>query len=145
MVKVCIEVVAGSRDKNFYDERTLEYKETRQVSQPYPYPYGFIIGTRGQDGDSIDCYIITRDELKPGALVECVPIGLLEQFEGEELDHKVLACIPSQEVEPDLELWQELRDFISAIFARFPEIKVKVGPILPREKALEYIQAHLES
>ena len=145
MIKICIEVAAGSRDKNFYDEKTLEYKETRQVSQPYPYPYGFIIGTRGQDGDSVDCYVITRDKLKPGAIVGCVPIGLIEQFEGEELDHKVLASIPGQEVEPDQELWKELRDFISAIFERFPEIKVNVGPILPREAALEYIQAHLES
>ena len=141
MIKVCIQVEAGSCDKNLYNEKTLEYLETRRVSRPYPYPYGFIIGTSAADGDNVDCYIITNESLKSGAIVECEPIGLLEQDEDGEVDHKVLAALPGQEVEISQGLLQELQDFIYAVFARFPDVNVRVGPILSREAALHYIQA----
>ena len=94
MIKVCIEVDAGSFEKNLYNEKTLEYRETHRVSRPYPYPYGFILGTTAEEGDNVDCYLITRDSLKPGAIVECEPIGLLEQDEDGEIDHKVLGLFP---------------------------------------------------
>lgn len=140
MIQVFIQVEAGSCDKNLYNEKTLEYKETRRVPRPYPYPYGFILNTNAADGDNIDCYLITKENLKPGTAVECEPIGLLEQDEDGEIDHKILAALPGQDVELSQELLQELQDFIYAIFARFPDVKVCVGPILPREVALRYIQ-----
>ena len=81
MIQVLVQVVAGSSDKNFYNERTLEYLETRHASRPYPYPYGFIIGTRAADGDCVDCYLITSERLASGTIVECEPMGLLLQDE----------------------------------------------------------------
>ncbi len=140
MIKVLIQVEAGSRDKKLYDEKTLEYKRTSRISRPYPYAYGFIIGTRAEDGDSVDCYLITKDELKSGTIVECEPMGLLEQDEDGEVDHKVLAAIPGQDIELGEGLLKELRDFIYAVFAQFPEVRVSVGRILPREAALDHIQ-----
>ena len=144
IIKVCVQVEAGSCDKSLYNEKTLEYIETRRVSRPYPYPYGFIIGTSAADGDNVDCYIITNESLKPGAIVECEPIGLLEQDEEGEVDHKVLAALPGQEVEISQGLLQELQDFIYAVFARFPDVNVRVGPILSREAASHHIQACCE-
>jgi len=141
MIKVCIEVDAGSFEKNLYNEKTLEVKETRRVSRSYPYPYGFILGTTAEEGDNVDCYLITRDSLKPGAIVEREPVGLLEQNEDGEIDHKVLAALPGQEVEIGQELLEELRDFIHAVFAQFPDVRVRVGRILPREAALDHVQA----
>jgi len=146
MIKVCIQVVAGSCDKNLYNEKTLEYKETRRVSQPYPYPYGFILETSAADGDNLDCYLITNERLRNGNIVECEPIGLLEQHEDEEIDHKILAAMPGQDdVVISQKLLQELQDFIYAVFARFPDVDVCVGPILPREAALHHIQACREA
>jgi len=145
MIKVFIQVEAGSCDKNLYNEKTLEYKETSLVSQPYPYPYGFILGTSAADGDNVDCYLITHDGLKPGTIVECEPIGLLEQDEDEEVDHKILAAMPGQEVELNQRLLLELQDFIYPVFAKFPAMHVRVGPILPREAALRHIQTCRET
>jgi len=142
MIQVFIEAEAGSRAKNRYEEKTLEYKETGQVAQPYPYPYGFILGTHGPDGDGVDCYVITKDTLKAGTLVECEPIGFLEQNEGDEIDHKVLATLPGHKVEISEELLNELRGFIYAVFAEFPDVRVRVGDILPREAAIAYIQKY---
>jgi len=140
MMQVLIQVAAGSCDKNFYNERTLDYLETQHVSRPYPYPYGFIIGTSAADGDCVDCYLITSDKQTPGSIVKCEPVGLLLQDEDGEVDHKVLAAIPSQNVVLGQELLRELQEFIYAIFAKYPDMRVHVGPILPREAALHHLQ-----
>lgn len=142
MLKMLIQVAAGSCDRNIYNERTLEYLETRPGPLPYPYPYGFITGTSAEDGACVDCYLITRDRLAAGAIVECEPVGLLLQDEAGEVDHKVLAVIPGQEVLLGQELLQELQDFIYSIFAEHPDMRIRVGPILPREAALEHLQKY---
>src|SRR5262245_10324125 len=138
MIQVLIQVAAGSCDKNFYNERTLEYLEMQHGSRPYPYSYGFIIGISAADGDCVDCYLITRDEVTSGTLVECEPVGLLLQDEDGEIDHKVLAAIPGQDVVLEPDLLQELQEFIYAIFAKYPDMEVRVGPMLPREAALNH-------
>lgn len=140
--QVCIQVAAGSRDVHIYNEKTLDFQRTVRISQPYPYPYGFILGTTAEDGDNLDCYLITREEVLPGAIVECEPIGLLEQLEGEEVDHKILAALPGQDAPLSQELFRELQDFIYTVFAAFPDVDVRLGRLLPREIALRHIQSH---
>lgn len=140
MISVVIQVAAGSSERWLYDEKTLEYLGTRQVSRPYPYPYGFVVGTISEDGDAVDCYILTGDALKAGAIVDCEPIGLLEQLEGDEVDNKVLASIPGQDVALDEALLAELRSFIAGLDAQFPEVTFKVGRILRREAAIQFLQ-----
>ena len=137
MIQMLIQVAAGSCHRKIYNERTLEYLETRPGSRPYTYPYGFIVGTSAEDGACVDCYLITSDKVTSSAIVECEPVGLLLQDEDGEIDHKILAAIPGQAVIVGPELLQELQEFIYAIFAGYP---VRVGPILPREAALEYLQ-----
>lgn len=139
LIRVFIQVEAGSRERNLYDEKTLEYKGTRRALLPYPYPYGFVIGTSAADDDSIDCYVITEDSLQNGIIVECEPIGLLEMEEDGEEDHKILAAIPGQEVNLNEQLLEEFRDFIYGVFAKYPEITVRVGQILQKEVAQRYV------
>ncbi len=99
MIKVLIQVAAGSRNMSLYDESTLELEGIRQVPQAYPYPYGFVLNTRAPDGDNIDCYVLTTSALSAGNIVECQPAGLLQQQENGEIDDKVLATLPGEEVE----------------------------------------------
>jgi len=110
------------------------------MPRPFPYPYGFILGTSAADGGCVDRYIITRDMLKSGSILECDPVGLLEQAEGDEVDHKVLASLSGQHVTPDQKLLEELRSFIYDLISSFPDANLQVGGILPRETALQYIQ-----
>jgi inorganic pyrophosphatase len=140
MIQVLIQVTAGSCEKHFYNERTLEYLEARPGSRPYPYPYGFIIGTSAADGDCVDCYLITNDLLTAGTIVECEPVGLLLQDEDGEVDHKVVAALPGQDVALGQDLVRELQEFIEAIFAKYPDMHVRVGPLLPREAALHHLE-----
>ena len=76
MIKVLIQIEADSCERNLSNEKTLEYKGQHHMSRPFPYPYGFIIGTSAADGDCVDCYIITNDRLKAGIIVECDPVGI---------------------------------------------------------------------
>jgi inorganic pyrophosphatase len=89
----------------------------------------------------VDCYVITTERLTPGTIMECDPSGLLEQDEDGEIDHKVLATLPGQAVEAGPELLAELRAFIYAAFAQFPDVRVHVGRLLSREAAVQHIQA----
>lgn len=143
MIQMMIQVAAGSCDRKIYDEKNLVYLETRPGTLPYPYPYGFIIGTSAEDGACVDCYLITSDQVTAGTIVECEPVGLLLQDEGGEIDHKVLAAMPGQDVVLGPELAQELQEFIHAIFADASDMEIRVGPLLSRDAALDHIQRSL--
>src|SRR3989344_2934219 len=103
-MKVFIENEEGSNQKNLYNESTLEYRKTVEVSRKYPYPYGFILETTSGDGDNLDCFILTKQELKTGSIVEVEPIGLMEQFEDGKEDHNVLATLKNESVEINPEI-----------------------------------------
>ncbi len=92
-MQVLIENEAGSRTKNTYDERTLAFVRSAEVSAAYPIPYGFAVGTRSGDGDAVDCFVLTDNRSTSGSIVECEPVALLEQVEDGEIDHKVLAAL----------------------------------------------------
>jgi inorganic pyrophosphatase len=140
MLRMLIQVEAGSCDRNVYNEKTLEYIKTSPGSHPYPYPYGFIVGTSAEDGVCVDCYLVTNAKVSAGSIVECEPIGLLEQHEDDEIDHKVLAVLPGEDTNLDPVVLDELQTFIKRIFSGHPEMNVWVGPVHPREAALHHLQ-----
>jgi len=140
MIKVLIQVAAGSRNMRVYDETTLELKRIRRVAQSYPYPYGFVLNTRASDGDNVDCYVLTTSVLSSGDVVECEPVGLLQQQENGEIDDKVLATLPGEEIELNEALLSIFKKFIYRVFSKFPDTNVKVGEILARRSALDYIR-----
>ena len=57
-----------------------------------------MIGTDSGDGGNVDCYVITTRILKTGQIVECDPIGLMEQFEDGVEDHNILARLLDEPV-----------------------------------------------
>jgi inorganic pyrophosphatase len=140
MVKMLIQVEAGSCDRYIYNEKTLEYIKTSPGSHPYPYPYGFIVGTSAEDGCCVDCYLITNNKVEAGSIVECEPVGLLEQHENDEIDHKVLAVLPGEDTKLNLAALEELQTFIKMIFSGSPDMNIRVGPVHPREAALHHLQ-----
>jgi inorganic pyrophosphatase len=139
-MQVFIENEAGSREKNTFDERSLRLVKTATVSAPYPFAYGFVLGTKSGDGDAVDCFVLTSRPLASGATVACVAAGLLEQIEDGETDHKVIA-VPDGEPEaitPPQEA--ALRAFVGAVFAHVPGKTMTVGRLLGRDAAEDYIR-----
>ena len=124
-------------------------KKQIAVSRPYPYAYGFILDTTGADGDNLDCFIITDQKLESGQIVECEPVGLMEQMEtswdpakgnSEEEDNNILAVLPDEKAEIDDGVKARLREFILHVFDHLPDKKVRVGNFLDRDSALQYIK-----
>ena len=139
-MQVFIENEAGSRRKNIYDERTLRHLRTVDVSASYPYPYGFVIGTVSGDDDAVDCFVLTSEPLIAGTTLECDPIGLLEQIEDGEIDHKVLAVPSGGSATIDDAVVAALKEFISGVFAHVPDKRMEIGRLLDRDAAEGYLR-----
>ena len=139
-MQVFIENQAGSRRKNIYDERTLKHVRTVDVSASYPYPYGFVIGTISGDDDAVDCFVLTSEPLIAGTTLECDPIGLLEQVEDGEVDHKILAVPSGGSATIDDAVVAALKEFISGVFSHVPDKRMEIGRLLDRDAAENYLR-----
>ncbi len=140
-MRVFIENEAGSRRKNTYDESTLQFLSSVDVSAAYPFPYGFVIGTRSEDGDAVDCFVITDQKLAAGSTVDCEAFGLLEQIEDNEIDHKILAVPAGTKpaADADAAMLATLREFATNVFAHIPGKHLKLGQLLGRDAAETYL------
>lgn len=140
IVKVLIQAEAGSCEITRYDEKMLKPIGVSRLSRPYPYPYGFVVETTAADGDNVDCYVFGDKHLTSGTIVDCELVGMLEQIESGEPDHKVLAVVAGQKATLPDGVLAVLKHFIYAVFSEYPESTVTVGPIHSREIAVQYVQ-----
>ncbi|MCL4364971.1 MAG: inorganic diphosphatase [Candidatus Marsarchaeota archaeon] len=101
-VRAFIEIPKGSHIKYEYDEKTGFIKVDRilHTSMVYPYNYGFIPGTLGEDGDPLDIMVISSESFAPGITVMSKPIGVLLMKDEEGIDTKVMA-VPVEKIDPD--------------------------------------------
>ena len=70
---VVIEIPAGSRNKYEIDHETGRIRLDRMLftSTRYPWDYGFVEHTLGQDGDPLDALVMLDEPTFPGCLVKC--------------------------------------------------------------------------
>ena len=137
-VKAIVEVEKGSSKRAVFDEQ-LAIVKYRELSTAYPFAYGFILNTASDDGDGVDCYILTGQKLDVGTTVDCEPIGLLEQFENEETDYKVICVLGDDNFRIDQIHIQQIKSFILEVFKSYPEIQVRFGEYKDSSFALNYI------
>jgi len=139
-VKVFIQNEAGSLVKYYHNEKTLEPLAATTVSRPYPFPYGFIIGTSAADGCNVDCYVITKRHLESGTVVECEAIGLMQQIEDQKEDHNVLAALPDEGIEVDEIARGLLTEFVQHVFDHIEGKQIRVGEFQGGAEALRHIE-----
>ena len=140
VLKVFIQNEAGSKIKNRHNEKTLEHLGSMALDEPYPFPYGFILDTKTDDGDNVDCYVFTQENLSTNTIVDCHPIGLLELFENGETDHKVIAVLPGEQFKAIDEALDSIRGFYESLSNPLKGKEFKVGDFLPVEEAMEFIR-----
>ncbi len=99
-----------------------------------------MLDTESEDGDGVDCYVITSRGLAVGDIVDCEPAALLEQLENDEVDHKILARFPDEDVSISDEVLETLRRFITAVFAAFPSTRVELGRLLDAAAARRHLE-----
>ena len=143
-MKVFVQNEAGSNKKNIHNEKTLEYIRTETVTGVYPYPYGFILDTTSGDGDNLDCFIITEKILKTGQIVDCEPLGIMEQTEDDDVDNNILAVLSGEKTVIDDDLKHRLTEFAMHAFNHIEGKKMSVGRFLGKEEAREHIMECLD-
>ena len=91
---VTVEIPKGTKNKYEMDHNTgrIRLDRTLFTSTQYPYDYGFVEGTLGQDGDPHDAMIIGNDPTFPGCLVECYAVAMFRMTDEMGGDDKVL-CV----------------------------------------------------
>jgi len=144
IMKVFVQNEAGSNKKNIHNEKTLEYIRTETVTGVYPYPYGFILHTTSGDGDNLDCFIITEKTLKTGQIVDCEPLGIMEQTEDDDVDNNILAVLSGEKAVIDDDLKYRLTEFAMHAFDHIEGKKMSVGRFLGKEEARKHIMECLD-
>ena len=79
MVNVIIETPRGSQNKFDFDPelRLFKLEKTLPMGTVFPFDFGFVPGTKGEDGDPLDILVIMDQPAYPGTYVVCRLIGAL--------------------------------------------------------------------
>ena len=79
------ETCKGSRCKIGWNGRYFKLKKILPEGHVFPYDFGFIPSTEGQDGDALDVLLLIDAEIGfPGCLVKSRLIGVIEAEQTEE-------------------------------------------------------------
>lgn len=110
-ILVFVEIPKGSFQKYEFDEELGGIKLDRSIYGPmyFPFEYGFVKDTLGQDGDPLDCVLLSNFSTFPGCLVWARPIGILEMEDEEGIDHKLLA-LPDVKIDPRVSHIKDVED-----------------------------------
>jgi inorganic pyrophosphatase len=94
VIEVVVEIPSGSRNKYEYDEKAGVLRLDRVLSSAvfYNFDYGYIEGTRADDGDHTDAMILLGEPTFPGCHVWARPVGGLRMQDEKGEDFKVL-CV----------------------------------------------------
>lgn len=117
--KVFIEIPIGSGVKYEVDEETGELKVDRflYTSFKYPFNYGYIVGTKGGDGDPMDVVVLSSEPVVPGVVIKCHAVGVLETEDEEGVDAKVIA-VPTAKIDPFYGIYEDIKDVPAALLAK---------------------------
>lgn len=79
-LNVIVDTPKGNRNKFSWDEEKGLFKlaGVLPLGASFPYDFGFIPGTRGQDGDALDVLILMDEPAFVGCLVRCRLLGGIE-------------------------------------------------------------------
>ena len=93
---VTVEIPKVTKHKYEMDHNTgrIRLDRTLFTSTQYPYDYGFVEGTLGEDGDPLDAMVVGGDPTFPGCLIECRAIAMFRMTDEMGGDDKVL-CVPT--------------------------------------------------
>jgi inorganic pyrophosphatase len=149
---ILIETPKGSAEKYAYEEASgyFRLKKIMPVGMMFPFDFGLIPDTKGEDGDPMDALVISEFASFPGCVVECRLIGamLAEQKEkGKVVRNDRFFFIPVlskqfSEVESLKDLPKEHREQTQNFFVQYNKVEGKefeVIKVVDAEKAIKLI------
>ncbi len=154
--KVFVEIPVSSSVKYEVDEETGELTVDRFMftSFVYPFNYGYIQGTLGEDNDPLDVLVLSSHTVHPGVVIKCHAIGLLEMEDEGGVDTKIIA-VPDVKIDPVFGEYKDINNVpeitkrkIKHFFDHMKELEegkwVKTGEFLGKEDAENIIKESSE-
>ncbi len=113
-IDVIIEINKGSKVKYEFEtdcngKDVLRVDRILSCAMSYPGNYGFIPHTLADDGDALDVLVLCDEEILPGAVIKCRPIGYLEMTDEKGKDEKIIA-VPTHDVDPTSDNIKSMED-----------------------------------
>ncbi len=149
-----IEIGKGMKNKYELDKETgrLILDRVLYTATHYPTNYGFIPHTLSEDHDPLDVLVLCSEQIMPGSLVRCYPIGVMRMIDQKEMDEKVIAIPfgdPMYNTYKDIsELPTHIADEIQHFFMHYKSLEhkeVTVDCVLGAEEAKKSIVQALEA
>lgn len=155
-VHVFVEIPQGSSVKYELDKESgvITVDRFSYTAMFYPFNYGFIPQTRGEDGDPLDVLVVSTYPVFPGTVIPSRPIGMLEMEDEEGIDTKIIA-VPTKKVDPffaPVETIDDLAEMtkkkIKHYFDHYKELEpykwVKTKDFLSKERTIEEIRKSMQ-
>lgn len=134
-LNVIIETPRGCRNKYCYDEKRklFELRSVLTAGAVFPFDFGFIPGTIGEDGDPLDVLVLMDEPAFPGCFVACRLLGVIEAKQTEdgktERNDRLIAVAAKAELHRDMkslrDLEKKLIDQIEHFFVSYNAAKEK--------------------
>ena len=131
VVNVVVEIPKGSNVKYEYDIKNGMMKVDRilYTAMNYPFNYGFVAGTLGEDGDPLDILVVSNTPFSTGSFLEARPIGIMMMKDEEGVDSKVIA-VPVEKVDPEFASVKDVNNLSESV-------KKKIGHFFSYYKSIE--------
>jgi inorganic pyrophosphatase len=132
-IDVIIETPKGSRNKFKYDSTSRMFKLSKVLPEGmmFPYDFGFVPSTIGDDGDPLDILVLMDEPTFPGCLLECRLIGVIEaeqeENHGKERNDRLVAVAQQSLLYSDIGHIQDLAApvlrQIQAFFVNYQKVR----------------------
>jgi len=117
-INAIIETPKSSGNKYTFDPETSLFKLSKILPKGmiFPLHFGFIPGTKGQDGDPLDVLVLMDEPSYPGCWIECAIVGTIEAEQTEKgktirNDRIIARAIESRQYE-DVDSLGDLDDYL---------------------------------
>lgn len=145
-VHAVVEITKGTSAKYEYDPILELFRLDRCLNSAMVYPcnYGFIPGTKADDGDPLDILVYNNTPIARGTLVECHVIGCLDMIDSGKADYKILG-VPKNHVRRYNNIGDIDPMFLRItknFFKHYKDLEnktVEVGEWLDKKRAMEII------
>lgn len=151
-IDIVIEIAKGDTVKYEFDHKKGKMRVDRFLhgAMYFPFNYGFIDETLGEDGDPLDVVVLASKGIIPGAIINCQPIGILEMEDEGGKDTKIIA-VPTLKLDPLFgkmdsidKIDESTKEKIKNFFEHYKDLEkgkwVKVEDWKPKEIALSKIE-----
>jgi inorganic pyrophosphatase len=98
IITTVVEIPKGSILKIEYNRTNGTFELDRVEPEIFAKPsnYGFIPGTKDEDGDELDTLLVTPEPVPTGVVVKARILGVLNFEDDSEKDHKII-CVPEDD------------------------------------------------